>query len=720
MPLAAGQRVGVYEIVGSLGSGGMGEVYQARDTRLGRMVAIKFVSEEFTSDRTSAERLVREARLTSRLNHPNIVTVHDVGELESRPFIVMEFVAGQSLHAALLEGRFKATRAIDVAGQVADGLSAAHAAGVVHRDLKPRNIMLTEDGRAKIVDFGIGKTNSSVPGADDATFEAGRTDTLKAAGTPGYMAPEQVAGRPIDFRADQFALGAIVYEMITGRRAFKRETTAQTMAAIIEVDPAPIAELSPEAPDGLITIIERCLAKDPAHRYGSTQDLARDLRDLRGTSPGSRTSRSAAAAKTTRRRSTVGAIVFTFVIAATIAAAWFAWSRVNGPLSEARALLVRYDKQANVDRAIALLTPLASSSPSDPAVHTLLAEAYSRKFESDVKNATLSARAGEEAGLALTINQSYAPAHVVLAMINSGQRRFDGALGEAQRAIALDAKNSRGYRELGRAQFQLGRRDDAEKAFRTAVALDPGDWTAHNALGTLYYNTNRFDEAATEYERMLALAPDNIRAYNNLGSAYLNQERFDKASEMFERSLSLERSATAYSNLGTALYQQGRYADAARSYESAVALPDATYLHWFNLGAACYWVPDLRGRAKEAYERAIALGEDQRASAPKVDASLASQLASSYAVLALLTDGAAAEEHRANARRLLDIAQQQPTSNPGLLARIGETYEELGDRTKALDVLGQALQAGYSMSAIERSPWLKELRADERYGRLKK
>ncbi len=285
MPFEAGQRVGVYEIVGSLGAGGMGEVYRARDTRLGRLVAIKFVSEEFASDRTSADRLEREAKLTSLLNHPNIVTVHDVGELDGRPFIVMEFVAGQSLYAALLQGRFKPTRVIDIAGQVADGLAAAHAAGVVHRDLKPRNIMLTEDGRAKIVDFGIGKTNQPVPGADDPTIEAGSSDTLKAAGTPGYMSPEQAAGRLIDFRTDQFALGAIMYEMITGRRAFKRDSAAQTMAAIIEAEPEPIAALSPETPDGLLTVVERCLAKDPAHRYASTQDLARDLRDLRGTSP---------------------------------------------------------------------------------------------------------------------------------------------------------------------------------------------------------------------------------------------------------------------------------------------------------------------------------------------------------------------------------------------------------------------------------------------------
>ena len=265
MRLEPGQRVGVYEIVGSLGSGGMGEVYQARDTRLGRLVAIKFVSDELAADRTASERLAREAKLTSLLNHPNIVTVHDVGEIDSRPFIVMEFVAGQSLHSALEWERMKLGRVIEIASQVADGLAVAHAAGIVHRDLKPRNIMLTEDGRAKIVDFGVGKTNRPAPGADDPTIHAGGlTDTSVVVGTAGYMSPEQVTSRPIDFRADQFALGAMLYEMITGRRAFKRETPIQTMASIVDTEPEPLAELAPDTPFELVTIVEFGSAGDPA------------------------------------------------------------------------------------------------------------------------------------------------------------------------------------------------------------------------------------------------------------------------------------------------------------------------------------------------------------------------------------------------------------------------------------------------------------------------
>jgi tetratricopeptide (TPR) repeat protein len=719
MRLEPGQRLGAYEIVGSVGAGGMGSVYRARDTRLGRLVAIKLVSDELAADRVASERLAREARLTSLLNHPNIVTVHDIGAAEDgRPFIVMELVAGQSLLAALQGERMKPARALEIASQVAEGLATAHAAGIVHRDLKPSNIVLTTDGRAKIVDFGVGKTTSSAPSGDEPTFRADNlTDTFAVVGTAGYMAPEQVAARPIDFRADQFALGAIIYEMIGGRRAFKRATPVQTMAAIVDADPEPLAELCPDAPLELVRIVERCLAKDPADRYASTEDLARDLRDLRGTS-GSRASGSSLARgrPTRRRRRWVAGLVVLLAVA--VGLTLYILGQRRGSITQARALLDRYDKQPGVDQALELLSSFVSARPNDAVARTLMAEGLWRKFEHNPRDATLAARAGEQAGIALTLDQSYAPAHVVLAMINHGQGRYEGALGEAHKAISLDSQLSRAWRELGRAHFRLGQREEAEKDFLKAVSLDPGDWTAHNSLGSYYLSLNRLDEAIRQYERMQALAPDNTRAYNNLGSAYLQQERFDKATEMYERSLSLDRNATAYSNLGTALYQQGLYADAARSFEGAVALPGATFLHWFNLGAACYWAPDLRGRAKEAYAAAIKLGEHARA-AGKVEPLRLVELASAYAVLALMTEGREAQQHRNQAYKLLALIEQPPR-DASVLATLVTTYEELGDRAAALDCLDQAIKAGYSIRRVERSPWLKDLRADQRYTRLRK
>ena len=379
MRLEPGERLGAYEIAGSLGAGGMGEVYKARDLRLGRMVAIKLVSDELAADRIASERLAREARLTSLLNHPNIVTVHDVGVWKGHPFIVMELVAGQTLHQALQSKRLKPARAIEIAAQIADGLAAAHAAGIVHRDLKPRNIMLTEDGRPKIVDFGLGKSTTPASAGEDLTMIGDDlTDTMVVVGTSGYMAPEQVASKAIDFRADQFVLGSIIYEMIAGRRAFKRDTPVQTMASIADAEPEPLAEVCPEAPIEVVRIVERCLAKDPAKRYASTQDLARDLRDIRWTS-GSRASRSGVtlrrAVPQAWRWLTAGVVV----MVAALTTALLMSDRTGGALTQARALLNRYDKQANVDRAITLLESFVGANLKDPAARVMLAEALLAK-----------------------------------------------------------------------------------------------------------------------------------------------------------------------------------------------------------------------------------------------------------------------------------------------------------------------------------------------------
>ncbi len=223
--------------------------------------------------------------------------------------------------------------------------------------------MLTTDGRAKIVDFGVGKTSRPSPGAEDPTAYGGRlTDTLVVVGTAGYMAPEQVTSKAIDFRADQFALGAIIYEMITGRRAFKRETPVQTMAAIVDTEPELIAELAGDTPIELVTVVERCLAKDPANRYASTQDLARDLREIPfGTAV--RTPRSSVALKRAPRRRWRWMAGLAVLLAVAAAVPFLRADRTGTPLAQARALLDRFDKQPNVDQAIGLLSAVVSASP---------------------------------------------------------------------------------------------------------------------------------------------------------------------------------------------------------------------------------------------------------------------------------------------------------------------------------------------------------------------
>ncbi|HET9796193.1 MAG TPA: protein kinase [Thermoanaerobaculia bacterium] len=284
MTLATGTRLGPYEILSPIGAGGMGEVYRARDARLGREVAVKVLPAEFSSDAQRRSRFEQEARAASALNHPNIVTVYDVGTAEDHHlFVAMELVEGRTLREILEAGRLPASRTLDIGAQIADGLARAHGAGIVHRDLKPENVMVSREGFVKILDFGLAKLSAPIDGgASDLPTAAPRgTDPGTIMGTVGYMSPEQAAGRAVDFRSDQFSLGTILYERATGKRPFQRESAPQTLSAIIQDDPEPLGTLNPRTPAPLRWAIERCLAKEPDERFASTKDLARDLKSLR-------------------------------------------------------------------------------------------------------------------------------------------------------------------------------------------------------------------------------------------------------------------------------------------------------------------------------------------------------------------------------------------------------------------------------------------------------
>jgi eukaryotic-like serine/threonine-protein kinase len=279
MSLSAGTRLGPYEILAAIGAGGMGEVYRAKDSRLGRTVAIKILPAELAGNADRLVRFQREAQSASALNHPNIVTIYEIGCADSVQFISMELVEGKSLRETLAAGALTLRKLIQVASQFADGLSKAHEAGIVHRDLKPENVMISKDGVVKILDFGLAKL--TVKDSDSGSRPETQTDPETVLGTAGYTSPEQAIGGSVGLRSDQFSFGTILYEMATGKRAFKRATPAETLVAIIREEPEPVTAINPQVPAPLCWIIERCLAKDPEDRYSSTRDLFRDLQSIR-------------------------------------------------------------------------------------------------------------------------------------------------------------------------------------------------------------------------------------------------------------------------------------------------------------------------------------------------------------------------------------------------------------------------------------------------------
>jgi len=283
MDLSPPQHLGSFEIVSLLGRGGMGAVYLARDLELGRDVAIKVFRPDVFSDPSGLERFKREARSASALNHPNIVTIYEIGNEGDVHYLVMEYVAGPTLRELLASGSVEPVELFRVGTQMADGLKKAHRAGIVHRDLKPENIMLTEDGLVKILDFGLAKLVDTGAQEGIETTAQQITETGVVLGTVTYMSPEQFSAAPVDARSDQFSLGTIFYEMATGRRPFERPSMVQTIAAIMQVDPDPPA-LHPDAPSELSSLIQRMLAKSPDDRFGSVNDVRTRLTAMSGPS----------------------------------------------------------------------------------------------------------------------------------------------------------------------------------------------------------------------------------------------------------------------------------------------------------------------------------------------------------------------------------------------------------------------------------------------------
>ncbi len=278
--LTPGTRFGNYEILQRLGAGGMGEVYRARDTRLEREVAIKTLSLEISSQPDALSRFEREARSACALNHPNIVTIYELGLVDGTRYIAMELVSGETMRGMLASGPIPFRVAVAMAAQVADALAKAHEVGIVHRDLKPENLMVSGDGTVKVLDFGLAKLHAVNPaGASEASTTI--TERGAVVGTIGYMSPEQATGKDVDFRSDQFSLGSVLYEMVTGVPAFRKKSHAETVAAILRDEPHRAGTKMLQLPPPFLWIVERCLAKDPKQRYASTRDLARDLAAVR-------------------------------------------------------------------------------------------------------------------------------------------------------------------------------------------------------------------------------------------------------------------------------------------------------------------------------------------------------------------------------------------------------------------------------------------------------
>jgi len=342
MNLTSGTKLGPYEIVAPIGAGGMGEVYRARDSRLKREVAIKVLPPAFSRDVDRLRRFEQEALATAALNHPNILAVFDIGTNEGSPYVVSELLEGETLRDRMRSGSIALRKTLDSALQIAHGLAAAHEKGIVHRDLKPENIFITKDGRVKILDFGLAKLTQ--PESSDHTSLPTMTNATEAGvvlGTAGYMSPEQVRGIAVDARSDIFSFGAILYEMISGKRAFHRETAADTMSAILKEEPPDLSETNRNVSPALERIVQHCLEKSPEQRFHSASDIAFDLEHLSGVS--STTARATAAEAAKPRGKLLARIAGGLALALIMLSAgwWLGGGGRSAPLAEYKQITFR-------------------------------------------------------------------------------------------------------------------------------------------------------------------------------------------------------------------------------------------------------------------------------------------------------------------------------------------------------------------------------------------
>ena len=328
MALTSGTKLGPYEIVSPLGAGGMGEVYRSRDPRLKREVAIKVLPQAFSLDADRLRRFEQEALATAALNHPNILAVFDIGTIEGSPYVVSELLEGETLRERLRSGSIAVRKALDYALQIAHGLAAAHEKGIIHRDLKPENLFVTKDGRVKILDFGLAKLTQAEPGTDTSLPTATHgTEVGLVMGTAGYMSPEQVRGIALDPRSDIFSFGAILYEMLYGKRAFHGDTAADTMSAILKEDPPDVNETNRNVSPALERVVQHCLEKNPEQRFHSARDVAFDLETLSNQSGTGSRLRTVTDQRRSYRKQAAGALIILLALAGTYYAA-----RNNAPV----------------------------------------------------------------------------------------------------------------------------------------------------------------------------------------------------------------------------------------------------------------------------------------------------------------------------------------------------------------------------------------------------
>ena len=707
--------IGKYRIERTIGTGSYGTVVEATDSVLNRTVALKILRQTAASSADFTTHL-REARALARLRHPNIVTIFDLDEVEGQIFLAMEHIDGEALTCRLRDGGLAFDVAMDMAWQLADALAAAHRQGVVHADIKPANVILDRQSRPLLVDFGLASLSSR------ESFQETLADSVQDGGglrgTISYMPPELFMGGTPDIRSDIFSFGALMFEMLSGRRAFEAASDGAAMHRILNGRPDRLSVLRRDVPDSLCDLVDRMLAANPADRPHSMELVRDTIGTVTGRAqlpvlarpilPQRAPMALARRLRPFRSRAAIAGLGG-FALAGVLLVAGSTLSQeapqsVQSMIGSGLNHIYRFEEKGAITAAIRDFQTVLGRDPNNAAATAGLSLALFRRYTEEETDPTTLKQASAAAKLALSLDGELALSHVAAAWGYGYAGNKAAAYRHYRTALTLESNNVLAEEGLARLYRQDGREADAIALYRKGIAQHPDYGLFYGELGRIYFDRADFARAETLFRKSIALAPDNVYGYANLSAVQHMQGRTADAVLTIQQGLRVRPQPMLYSNLGTYLYFLGQYPQAAQAFERLTRIDGNSqdFLMWGNLADAYRWSPGKEDKARTAYRLALRYLDVRLKETPRDPM---------RNVIAALYHAKLGE--RAPAIAALDIALAKPTA--AILFQAAVAREILGQRGQALALLTAALKAGYPRVEIDNEPELTLLRQDLRY-----
>jgi serine/threonine-protein kinase len=704
-----------YRLGKLLGNGGFGDVHEAWDPALQRSVAIKRLKPDLVRDQP--DNLLQEARLAASLRHPAFIQIYSLEDDGHSKSIVMELVGGKTLHQLLSTTKLSRDQILDIVCQLADAMAQAHAAGLIHGDLKPANLMIEPSGQLRIMDFGLARK------IDPLATESG--DGLQTQGTIAYLAPEILNGKHPSTLSDIYAVGVLMYEMMHGERPFAHLHGLALAAAQVQSSCSQWI-FAPDADQDMVAFVRAMCTPDPSARIPTMQlvkEAAGTLREL-----GATTSRPPALPAATEapprlrgiwKKLAYGLIGGTLVTGGALyistpenlAREWLPPVSDAARMSNGMAALRQFDRDGSLDIAIENFGSILEKQQNHAAAAAGIALAYALRYAGDRSDASWLQRADASAQAALALDDQLALAYAAKSFVRSQQGRDQEGLQLAKQALQLDPSNLFALNIRNGGLIYMQRYDEAERSIEIARAAHPKERLFIDQLGELRYRQGDYTGAERAFRQSIQIEPDAVYAYANLNAVLLRQGRDDEALQVLQQGLHVRPNGQLYSNLGTTLFSRGDYIGAAKAFEHAVSSSKGNsiaYLRWANLADTLRWIPGRERDSQQAYRKAVALIKPLLDRVPD-DVTLISRMGLYSAkvgdkAMALLLS-----------RKAVDITPNNST----IRFRAAVAYEIAGKRVEALAELTKAQQLGYPMKLIGTEPDLLALRSDPRFDLLR-